>query len=556
MSNSTSLLEQIETAQAQKEVTANALFDAASPAMLGGRHAEACAALTWGYYGGSLVVDGVLTAVANGTFTLAPSTTNYVERTRAGVVSTNSTGFTAGRVPLYAVITGSATVVSYTDYREAAVSHGVAGRLILSVAGSADVTLTAAQARNHALKFTGALTGSIDIYVPDGPQEWTVTNGTTGGYTLTLKTRSGSPAGAGIAVTQGATIKVLADGDDMVGLAAGAGGLTNFTDALGTATPNATVTVASLTATGAATVMDAALQPKGGGALLAAVPDNATTGGNKRGTYAVDWQSAARSNADKVASGTYAVIGGGQHNKASNSHAAIGGGITNTASGIESGVFCGSTNSASANNAAVFSGRNNTANAQDAFIGGGYNHSITGQYGAIVGGRENSVAHIAATAMGWGGKSLNDGTVSYSGGYFAAVGDSQAVACALRAGTANATQKALTNDDSAQATGNQLTLENSSSAIVKGLVVARQNTTGDTKSWEFTAHIRRGANAAATAMVATCTPTVIANDAGAATWALDVSADTTRGALQVRVTGEAAKTIRTVCHLQAAYVQG
>ena len=49
MSNSTTLLDTITSNQAAKEVTANALFDAASPSMIWGRHASACSGLTWGY---------------------------------------------------------------------------------------------------------------------------------------------------------------------------------------------------------------------------------------------------------------------------------------------------------------------------------------------------------------------------------------------------------------------------------------------------------------------------------------------------------------------------
>jgi hypothetical protein len=57
-------------------------------------------------------------------------------------------------------------------------------------------------------------------------------------------------------------------------------------------------------------------------------------------------------------------------------------------------------------------------------------------------------------------------------------------------------------------------------------------------------------------MVAACTPTQIAVDAGAAAWAVAVTADTTLGCLAVTATGEAAKTIRWVCTLHSAEVIG
>ena len=93
MSNKTSLLDLIYQSQSSKETTANNLFDAASPAMLFGRRASLCSGLNWFYYGGYMLVDGVLTAIANNAAALAltASSNNYIEATRAGVVSANTT---------------------------------------------------------------------------------------------------------------------------------------------------------------------------------------------------------------------------------------------------------------------------------------------------------------------------------------------------------------------------------------------------------------------------------------------------------------------------------
>ena len=70
-----------------------------------------------------------------------------------------------------------------------------------------------------------------------------------------------------------------------------AGGLTYFTEAQNTTAPNATVPVDSLTAVTATTNGDIAIVPKGTGAFSLAVADNLASGGNKRGTNAVDLQS-------------------------------------------------------------------------------------------------------------------------------------------------------------------------------------------------------------------------------------------------------------------------
>ena len=118
MANSTTNLDTISSSQASKEVTANAMFDAASPSMTFGRRASTTSALTWGYYGGRFRDStGTRSNIANATIALTASATNYIEVTVAGVVSSNTTAFTAGRIPLYSVVTGTATVTSYVDER-------------------------------------------------------------------------------------------------------------------------------------------------------------------------------------------------------------------------------------------------------------------------------------------------------------------------------------------------------------------------------------------------------------------------------------------------------
>lgn len=119
MSNSTTLLDTISSTQAMKEVVTNSLFDAASPSTLWGRRAQTTGGLTWGYFGGNFVDNtGTSHAIANGTITLTASATNYVYADNVtGAVSFNTTGFPAGRVPLYSVVTNASQATSYLDYR-------------------------------------------------------------------------------------------------------------------------------------------------------------------------------------------------------------------------------------------------------------------------------------------------------------------------------------------------------------------------------------------------------------------------------------------------------
>ena len=156
--------------------------------------------------------------------------------------------------------------------------------------------------------------------------------------------------------------------------AAGGGGLTNWTEAVSTAAPNATVPVTSFTATNAATNVDGALVAKGTGSTLAQVPDSTATGGDKRGTYATDWQK-SRTVAARVAAGDYSTVAGGYDNRAGSAYSAVLGGESNLASGAS---------------ASIGGGRLNTAAGQYGFIGAGATNNAAAQYGAVVGGQANN----------------------------------------------------------------------------------------------------------------------------------------------------------------------
>lgn len=86
------------------------------------------------------------------------------------------------------------------------------GYLDLSVGGSADVTLTDDQAACPIMVFSGILTGSINVIVPDWTKRWLVFNNTSGAYTLTVKTSTGT----GIAITQGYLGEVYGDGTNIL----------------------------------------------------------------------------------------------------------------------------------------------------------------------------------------------------------------------------------------------------------------------------------------------------------------------------------------------------
>jgi len=119
MADSTSNIDTISSTQAQKEVTANAALNSASPAMFGARRASTTTALTWGYYGGRWKSA----TISNGTLALTGSTTNYIVADRDTGAITRSTSTAdwnneAQYMRLYSVVTGASTVTSYQDHRQ------------------------------------------------------------------------------------------------------------------------------------------------------------------------------------------------------------------------------------------------------------------------------------------------------------------------------------------------------------------------------------------------------------------------------------------------------
>lgn len=93
------------------------------------------------------------------------------------------------------------------------VHNTIGGVLNKSVAGGANVTLTAAEAGNGILIFNGILTANITIFVPDTPtRTWVVSNNCSGGYSITMKISSSA---TGVAINQGKHATVFSNSNGM-----------------------------------------------------------------------------------------------------------------------------------------------------------------------------------------------------------------------------------------------------------------------------------------------------------------------------------------------------
>jgi hypothetical protein len=315
------------------------------------------------------------------------------------------------------------------------------------------------------------------------------------------------------------------------------------TFALSSASPNATVNVVSMAPVAPTANSDLALVPKGTGALLAQVPTGTAAGGNKRGQYAVDLVG-FRLNAANVASGDYSFLAGGYDNKASASYSAVAGGQGNFATGNSSFIGGGIDNQANNLSSVVAGGRLNVASGDYSAIGGGREHIANSTFSTVSGGAYGSTRGV----VGYHAFPACNGPILPVPG-----GLSQAGLLVLGAETTDATPTVIRSNTSAASTTNQLILPNNSAYYFKGSVIANVTGAGNTKSWTFDGQIKRGANAAATTLTGSTVSSPY-GDAGASTWAVALTADTTNGGLAVTVTGQAGTTIRWVCKLETTEV--
>lgn len=182
MADSTSNLDLLTTSQAQKEVTANELFNSAYPATVYGYRAKTTTGLTWGYYGGRILTTaGTVATINNGTVSLTASATNYVVASRAtGAVSastaTTNWNDTRGYLRLYQVVTGASTISSWEDYRatnagltDIGLGTGAGGTVTQSTSKTTGVTLN---------KRTGRITMASSSLAAGAVASFTLTNST------------------------------------------------------------------------------------------------------------------------------------------------------------------------------------------------------------------------------------------------------------------------------------------------------------------------------------------------------------------------------------------
>lgn len=332
--------------------------------------------------------------------------------------------------------------------------------------------------------------------------------------------------------------------------------LTGITTSLNTASPNNTVNASRILASGGSTNQDLVLSPKGSGAIVVQLPDSTSTGGNKRGSYAVDLQM-ARVTAAQVASGSYSVAVGRQNTSSGNMSFTAG--FSNTASGDYSTAL-GTANTASGTES-VAAGYACTASGYGAIAIGdtltasgtvavalGYDAVAAGNYSFALGAATSTSANSFCVGLATGTETAAVQSWNISSGGVTDVRNQGVVGCIAGYAQSNiyTLQRATANDTPTTMhpngdTGTEyLTIRSDKVYAFTALVAGRNITDGGGCGYEFKGLIE---NAGGTvALIGTVAKTVIAETT--AGYDCDITADDTNNCLTVTVTGLASKDVR------------
>jgi hypothetical protein len=244
-------------------------------------------------------------------------------------------------------------------------------------------------------------------------------------------------------------------------------------------------------------------------------------------------------------SGSYSVIGGGILHNASSQYGFIGGGYNNSTQFLST-VAGGQYNRAIGSYAALCGGFQNGADASSSFVGAGALNFATGVYSAVAGGFRADTREIKCSLVQAADPFAGNGGTCQWANYI------------LGNATSNTTPQVLTVDAGPHSTTSQnvnfIRLPNNSAYYFKGTVIAGVTAGGNTSAWRIEGVIKRGANAASTAIVGSVNTSLIAQDSGASSWSIAVTADTTNGGLQFTATGANSVTIRWVARVETTEV--
>lgn len=311
----------------------------------------------------------------------------------------------------------------------------------------------------------------------------------------------------------------------------GGGGLTNFTETLLTAAPNATVNAARIAVTGGTTNTDLVLSPKGSGAIiLGKAPDNTSVGGNKRGANAIDIQG-FRNSAGQVASGANSIAIGNKCT-ASGGLIAIGDGATASGAGA---IAIGNSAVAGTFAIGIGWGAGPPSGWQSTVIGGNSN-GASGLYASVVSGYICNAT--AESSIASGRLALADRFNIYAHGTDGfGQGSAQAIRAVLSVRTTNNVETELWLNNS------NIRLTIPSGKILSAIINVVGSKSDGTSVARYTRQVTIKNRAGTTELVGSVV--TIGTDESSAT-SLAITANDINDAIKIAVTGISSETWRWV----------
>jgi hypothetical protein len=175
---------------------------------------------------------------------------------------------------------------------------------------------------------------------------------------------------------------------------------------------------------------------------------------------------------------------------------------------------------------------------------------------SIVIGNDSRAGNSRSMAFGTRSTTRATGQFVFGTGSLVAQGYAQYGNLVIHGRSGDATQQTLTSTSSLQSmdpagNNNQLIVPQYGAIAFDGIIVARgQGSIGDTNSaaWKIEGLIRRESTNATTTLINSVIA-IIDNQPG---WGLELAADTTNGALSVKVTGAASTNVKWVCTLRSS----
>lgn len=356
-----------------------------------------------------------------------------------------------------------------------------------------------------------------DITVSGSGSTWTIDNdavtyGKIQNVSTTSRLLGRASAGAGdieeITIGSGLTLTGTT-------ISASGGGLVNFAETYNLDT-------ARIQPNGAATDIGIVISPKGNGAIQASIRTDGASGGNVRGSNAIDLQM-VRGAATQVAAanrsviisgvngtvtagatdagmysagtgssinaiGTNSVIVGGTSQSVQNTKCAIIGGESNVASGNTSGAFCAVSGTVSAASSVILGALYSGASGYGSTVLGGTSNYAMATYSVTLGGENNNTQKPHTVAMGSGANAQHSaGALVISGQY--STGRAQTQRFVVSNQTASSTAQVImfnTNGERPQILSNE-------AHAIKAVVVAKEYNFQTTHygMWEIEALVTR-----------------------------------------------------------------